>query len=71
MTERSFAGWTSDVSGNSSPFTSLTSSQNFYGDIKLYAVWDALNAYSGTSAVSAAITAKSESTIREEDTSIA
>ncbi len=67
MTERSFAGWTSDVSGNSSPFTSLSSGQNFYGDIKLYAVWDALNAYSGTSAVSAAITAKSESTIREED----
>ena len=67
MSERSFAGWTSDVSGNSSPFTSLTSSQNFYGDIKLYAVWDALNAYSGTSAVSATITAKSESTIREED----
>ncbi|MDE6870097.1 MAG: hypothetical protein K2J75_05155, partial [Clostridia bacterium] len=40
MSERSFAGWTSDVSSNSSPFTSLSSSQNFYGDIKLYAVWD-------------------------------
>lgn len=66
MTNRSFAGWTTDVSGKSEAITSLTSSHNFYGDVKLYAVWDALNAYGGTSAVSATVTAKSEAEIKED-----
>ncbi|MDE7348678.1 MAG: InlB B-repeat-containing protein, partial [Clostridia bacterium] len=37
-----FVGWTTDKSGESTPFTTLP--DNAYGNIKLYAVWDNPNA---------------------------